>query len=43
MAIFFRVCMGSLRNHTGITKESNCNLIGILKGFHYYMDTMTVG
>ena len=33
--------MGSLKNHTGIIKGSNCNQIGILKGSHHDLDTIT--
>ena len=34
--------MASLKNHTGIIKESNCNRIGILKGTHHDLDIITV-
>ena len=38
----FRVCMGSLKSHTGIIEGSNCNQISIQKGFYYDLDIITV-
>ena len=40
---FSRVCMGSLKNHTGIIKGSDCNQISILKESHHDLDAITVG
>ena len=40
---FSRLCIGPLKDHTGIIKGSKCNHTSLLKGSPEDMDTNTVG
>ena len=40
---FSRICVGSLWNHTVITKGFECDHISMLKGSQQHLDTTTIG